>query len=1147
IQEEALRLTRLVSAEFNRQEEGTRQLLTGLAQVEAVRGSDAHACSAFLAGVLKQFRQYSNLGVANANGDILCSALPMTSPVNVMDRPWFQRTMATHTFAHGDFQIGRITHQPQINFGYPTTLPSGLIKSVVYAAVDLNWLTQLVIDVKLPAGSTFTLYDPEGVILARYPDPDQYIGKGTAETDLFRKMQANVEGTTQGVGLDGVPRLVGYIHLMNDATVKGILVSISIPTSVAYAEADRALAADLTVFGIITLLVLAAAWVGAYFFLLRRISELVLATRRMAGGDFSVRASSPYGMSDLGELSRSFNEMGTALEKKNLEARKANEELRQSAEHYRNLVELSPDAIYIHCEGKLVYVNPACLKLFGANTPDELIGTDVMERVSPEDREIVRQRVQTVQVEKVSVQPIYETYLRLDGSTVDAEVTASPFTYEGKPACQVVARDIAERRKAEQAQARLLNDMTALHAVAMAGNEATSLDELIERVTRLIGDMIYSDDFGLAFLDETTGVFRFHDSYRIRAGMVQPALQPGEGIIGWVAQHKKSRLVTDTCEESDYVAADPLTRSEISVPIMVGERVLGVLNAESTQVGKFTEADERLLSVVAGEVGIAIEKLRLFEAELQRSHELAVLEKVTSALRVAQSSTEMLPIILDQVRDLLQADGTALILQTGAEENLLVEVAQGEWERLSGTSISLGQTACGKMVAGGQPYLNNHVLDDPELQSVPFKQGVQALLCVPLLTQDQLIGVLCMGRQSVIRNEDTRLLTAIGEIAASAIHRARLHEQTEERLQRLSTLRTIDMAITASIDAKLTLSILVDETISTLKIDAADIWLFNPTSRILEWGAGRGFRNPALTQMRLSISGFGNAGHRTALINAVLERRTYTVTDLRVLDDDRSRLLAQEGFLTSVSLPFVAKGQVKGVMEVFHRSPLRLDREWMDFLESLAGQAAIALDNVEMFNNLERSNFELSQAYDATIEGWSRALDLRDRDTEYHTLRVTEMTLELARQMGINESQIVHIRRGALLHDIGKMAIPDEILQKPGPLTPEEWVIMRKHPEHAYSLLSPIGFLRPALDIPNYHHEKWDGSGYPHGLKRDEIPLTARIFALVDVWDALSSDRPYRKAWPEEKVCAFLLEQSGKHFDPKVVEAFFRLKQWEFC
>jgi HD-GYP domain-containing protein (c-di-GMP phosphodiesterase class II) len=148
--------------------------------------------------------------------------------------------------------------------------------------------------------------------------------------------------------------------------------------------------------------------------------------------------------------------------------------------------------------------------------------------------------------------------------------------------------------------------------------------------------------------------------------------------------------------------------------------------------------------------------------------------------------------------------------------------------------------------------------------------------------------------------------------------------------------------------------------------------------------------------------------------------------------------------------------------------------------------------------------------------------------------------------MEISESQIVHIRRGALLHDIGKMAIPDEILQKPGPLTPEEWIIMRKHPEHAYSLLSPIGFLRPALDIPTYHHEKWDGSGYPHGLKRDEIPLIARIFALVDVWDALSSDRPYRKAWPEEKVCAYLLEQSGKHFDPRVVEAFFRLKQWKF-
>ena len=212
----------------------------------------------------------------------------------------------------------------------------------------------------------------------------------------------------------------------------------------------------------------------------------------------------------------------------------------------------------------------------------------------------------------------------------------------------------------------------------------------------------------------------------------------------------------------------------------------------------------------------------------------------------------------------------------------------------------------------------------------------------------------------------------------------------------------------------------------------------------------------------------------------------------------------------------------------------------MDFLEALAAQAAIAIDNAELFTQLQRSNLQLTLAYDATIEGWSRALDLRDKETEGHTQRVTEMSLRLARAMGVDEAEQVHIRRGALLHDIGKMGVPDAILLKPGPLTEEEWVVMRKHPVHAYQMLSPILFLRPALDIPYCHHEKWDGAGYPRGLKGEEIPLAARIFAVVDVWDALLSDRPYRPGWPEEKVRAHIRSLAGTHFDPQVVAVFMR-------
>lgn len=194
-----------------------------------------------------------------------------------------------------------------------------------------------------------------------------------------------------------------------------------------------------------------------------------------------------------------------------------------------------------------------------------------------------------------------------------------------------------------------------------------------------------------------------------------------------------------------------------------------------------------------------------------------------------------------------------------------------------------------------------------------------------------------------------------------------------------------------------------------------------------------------------------------------------------------------------------------------------------------------------LLESLQFSNNELVLAYEITLEGWSRALDLRDKETEGHTQRVTDMSVRLARAMGLSEEELIHIRRGALLHDIGKMGIPDSILLKPGPLTEEEWVIMRKHPGYAYDLLAPITFLHPALAIPYCHHEKWDGSGYPRGLKGTEIPQAARIFAVVDVWDALCSDRPYRPRWPEGRVYEHIRALAGSHFDPQVVDAFLAL------
>jgi PAS domain S-box-containing protein len=376
-------------------------------------------------------------------------------------------------------------------------------------------------------------------------------------------------------------------------------------------------------------------------------------------------------------------------------------------------------------------------------------------------------------------------------------------------------------------------------------------------------------------------------------------------------------------------------------------------------------------------------------------------------------------------------------------------------------------------------------------------------------------------------------LTGYVTVNRDVTERKRAEEHMQLQFQRLKALRAIDIAISSSFNLNLTLDILLHQVISVLNTDAAVVLLFNPQTSTLEYAASRGFRSTAIRESKVRL-GEGFAG------KAILEHRSLHIPNLMETGDEftRARLINAEGFVAYYCMPLIVKGEAKGVLEIFHRSVLAGSSDWLDFLEALAAQAAIAIDNATLFEDLQRSNRELLDAYDATIEGWSYALDLRDKETEGHTQRVTEMTLDLAHRFGFTDEKLRYIRWGALLHDIGKVGIPDNILLKPDNLTEDEWESMKKHPTFAYEMLSPIRYLQPALEIPYCHQEKWDGTGYPRGLKGEAIPLVARLFAVVDVWDALRSDRPYRKAWTIEKTKEYIRSQAGRHFDPKVVEYF---------
>jgi PAS domain S-box-containing protein len=418
----------------------------------------------------------------------------------------------------------------------------------------------------------------------------------------------------------------------------------------------------------------------------------------------------------------------------------------------------------------------------------------------------------------------------------------------------------------------------------------------------------------------------------------------------------------------------------------------------------------------------------------------------------------------------------------------------------------------------------------PQIYSI---LNIDSTLSIPLTSYGQAIGILDMSSKGRFTEDDLRRIRSIRHQVTAVILRKQAEQQSQLQLRRMSALSEIDRAISSSLDMRLSLDILLAEVLSQLSVDAASILLLNQPIQTLEYVVGRGFHTTDIrrSSMRLGDGIAGQVG---------LERKVIHIPDLAAAANQfkRTDLLRSERFVEYFGVPLIAKGMLKGVLEVFHRSPLNPDLEWVNYLETLGGQAAIAIDSAQLFEGLQQSNLELITAYDATIMGWSHALDLRDRETEGHTRRVTELTMQLAERMGISPQEMIHVRRGALLHDIGKLGVPDQILLKPGPLTDEEWVIMRQHPTYAFNMLLPITYLRPALDIPYCHHEKWDGSGYPRGQRGEQIPLAARLFAIVDVWDALRSDRPYRASWSSGKTRAYILDQSGKHFDPRVVDVF---------
>jgi len=362
-----------------------------------------------------------------------------------------------------------------------------------------------------------------------------------------------------------------------------------------------------------------------------------------------------------------------------------------------------------------------------------------------------------------------------------------------------------------------------------------------------------------------------------------------------------------------------------------------------------------------------------------------------------------------------------------------------------------------------------------------------------------------------------------------------MSEYLKVRQSQLGALMGVGRAINSSLGLKRVLEEVMDTLIELMRAERGFLMLResngNLSVRIARGIAHMNLEEDAFRFSRTIVRKVSESGEPILTTNAQDDPRF-----------EAEKSVAMFQLRSILCAPLKIKNELIGVIYVDNRARAGIFQEHdLGLIRAFADQAAVAIDNAQLFEDLQESNRELQEAYQATLEGWVQALDLRDKETEGHTQRVTILTERLARWMGVRDEELVHITRGALLHDIGKMAIPDGILLKPDKLTADERALMQKHPEYAYNMLRRIEFLLPAIDIPYCHHEKWDGTGYPRGLKGEDIPFAARIFPVVDVYDALVSDRPYRKGMPVAEVKEIIRKDAGSHFDPRAVEAFLAM------
>ncbi len=675
-----------------------------------------------------------------------------------------------------------------------------------------------------------------------------------------------------------------------------------------------------------------------------------------------------------------------------------------------------------------------------------------------------------------------------------------------------------------------LERLTSLYESVAILNSSLRLEEVLDRTISIARQILNLDNCAILLFDSSEQVLKISRAVGYDENIVNTfRVRPGTGISGWVFEHREGVVISNVQKDPRYIKGVSGAISEMAVPLTVDNNIIGVLDAESRKENAFSDEDFMIFRIFASNVAVAIRNADILNRLLAMNNELKQrLNEISTISRVANSVSTILNIdvlllkILNLTKETLNFSNCAVLLLDRETGVLRVRASIGyKEESVKNLAIRPGEGITGRVLLYGKPVLIGDIRNEPGY--IEGINGGRSEISVPLVVRDEVIGVL--DAESPIPNKftenDLNLFSVFAGYISSAIHNAELFSELEQKNQMLkkslseiekmnqdlikysNEVRQINeklnkriVEITAVYEASKTIisSLDLQETLQSIVMLTNDL-------------------------VKSSVSAIRLVDSET---QEVKER-------IRLVSGDIDVGLSSNG--KNFEMPLKIGDKIIGYFELGNVDPSLMGEEERQILLTLASQAAIAIENARLFEETQRTYYE-------TIKGLAQALEARDAYTRGHSERVTKYALLIADELGLDDEQKRLISYAGLLHDIGKIGIADSILNKKATLSPEDRKAIENHPLFGDQILGPIKFLREAQYIVLHHHEKYDGSGYPSKLKGEEIPLLARIITVADSFDAMTSDRPYRKAFSMEDALSELRAKSGTQFDPKIVGVF---------